>query len=232
MAMARYLAMTAAEMMGGAPLPGKTAWMACHFSPYSTGLCNLPAALPPGSLLILNDRTPIHGHDPERICRELTEALAGLQCAGLLLDFQNPPCREAALLVEHLAQKLKFPMGASPDYAAGTAAVFIPPVPTDTPIAAYLERWRGKMLWLELALEGQTITLTESGAAYGINPFPADAPAMADGALHCHYSIEEKQDAVVFRTWRTREDLSALILDAERLGVALSVGLYQELRPV
>ena len=71
MAMARYLAMTAAEMMGGAPLPGKTAWMACHFSPYSTGLCNLPAALPPGSLLILNDRTPIHGHDPERICREL-----------------------------------------------------------------------------------------------------------------------------------------------------------------
>ena len=55
---------------------------------------------------------------------------------------------------------------------------------------------------------------------------------MADGALHCHYSIEEKQDAVVFRTWRTREDLSALILDAERLGVALSVGLYQELRPV
>ena len=52
MAIAQYLAMTAAEMIGSTFLPQKAAWMACHFSPYSTGLCNLPSALPPGSLLI------------------------------------------------------------------------------------------------------------------------------------------------------------------------------------
>lgn len=232
MAITQYLAMTAAEMMGGAALPEKTAWMACHFSPYSTGLCNLPAALPPGSLLILNDRTPIHGHDPERVCRELGEALEGLRCAGLLVDFQNPPRRESTELVGYLAQHLKFPLGIPPGYSAEGTAVFAPPVPTDTPAAAYLEKWRGKQIWLELALEGQTITLTESGAAYGINSFPADTSAMADEVLHCHYSIEEKPDAIVFRTWRTRQDLAGLLSDAERLGVTLSVGLYQELRPV
>ena len=75
MAFAQYLAMTAAEMMGNAPPAEGVAWMACHFSPYSTGLCNLPHALPPGSLLILNDRTPIHGHDASRVCRELSQAL-------------------------------------------------------------------------------------------------------------------------------------------------------------
>ena len=49
------LAMTAAEL-GAAPLPSHPAWMACHFSPYSTGLTNLPPKLPQDSLLILNDR--------------------------------------------------------------------------------------------------------------------------------------------------------------------------------
>ena len=64
MAIPQYLAMTAAEMAGTAPLPRYMAWMACHFSPYSTGLTNRPAKLRQGSLLILNDRTPIHCHDP------------------------------------------------------------------------------------------------------------------------------------------------------------------------
>lgn len=229
MAIPQYLAMTAAEMLGSPPLPEKCAWMACHFSPYSTGLCNLPSVLPPGSLLIFNDRTPIHGHDPMRICRELTEALEGLHCAGLLLDFQNPPSRESQALVACLVEQLRFPMGISPDYSVEPAAVFAPPVPTDTPVADYLARWKGRDVWLEAALEGQTITLTASGAQCSANPFPPDAPAFADEALHCHYSMEEKQDTVVFRTWRTRDDLSALLKEAERLDVKLSVGLYQEL---
>ena len=84
MAIPQYLAMTAAEMAGTAPLPRYMAWMACHFSPYSTGLTNLPAKLHQGSLLILNDRTPIHCHDPERVCRELNSTLHRLGCVGLL----------------------------------------------------------------------------------------------------------------------------------------------------
>ena len=47
MAIRPFLAMTAAEIRGTETLPPKTAWMACHFSPYSTGLSNLPKDLPP-----------------------------------------------------------------------------------------------------------------------------------------------------------------------------------------
>ena len=42
MAIRQYLAMTAAEMTQAGSLPRHAAWMACHFSPYSTGLTNLP----------------------------------------------------------------------------------------------------------------------------------------------------------------------------------------------
>lgn len=229
MAIPEYLAMTAAEMQGRAPLPRHCAWMACHFSPYSTGLCNLPGELPPGSLLIVNDRTPIHGHDPERICRELARTLEGLDCAGLLLDFQNPPCSQSGALAAYLAENLKIPMGISPEYSVEPAAVFLPPVPTDTPIGEYLAPWRGRRVWLEAALEGQTITLTPSGAQRSAGRAMPDALPFEDGALHCHYCMEEKQDAVIFRTWRTREDLSALLREAQGLNVELAVGLYQEL---
>ena len=98
MAIPQYLAMTAAEM-ALAPLPPHPAWMACHFSPYSTGLTNLPPKLRQGSLLILNDRTPIHCHDPERVCRELNTALHRFGCVGLLVDFQNPVCPETRVRV-------------------------------------------------------------------------------------------------------------------------------------
>ena len=58
------LAMTAAEMSSAAPLPEKIAWMACHFSAYSLGITNIPASLPKGAMLILNDRFPCQGHSP------------------------------------------------------------------------------------------------------------------------------------------------------------------------
>ena len=52
MAMDVFLAMTAAEICGNRNLPANLGWMACHFSPYGTGLSNLPKQLPPSSLLI------------------------------------------------------------------------------------------------------------------------------------------------------------------------------------
>ena len=89
MAITRYLAMTAAEMRNISQFPEKIAWMACHFSPYSTGISNLPQTLPAGSLLILNDIIPFHGHDPQRIAHQLTDCLEQHNCAGVLLDFQR-----------------------------------------------------------------------------------------------------------------------------------------------
>ena len=98
MAIRPFLAMTAAEIRGTETVPPKTAWMACHFSPYSTGLSNLPKALPPGSMVILDDITPIHGHDSETIAAQLRPRLDALKCSGVLLDFQRPGYEEAELL--------------------------------------------------------------------------------------------------------------------------------------
>ena len=227
MAIERYLAMTGAEMASAAALPKKTAWMACHFSPYSTGLCNFPAALPKESLLILNDRTPICGHDPERVCRELKETISKLNCVGLLVDFLNPPNRESLALTSYLAANLPVSLGLPPEYAAAGCAVFVPAVPTLTPVSQYLSRWQGQEIWLELALGGQTVALKADGAHFGENRFPRKGIIHADDALHCHYVIEEQQDAFIFHTWRTTEDLDALLEDAGQ--IKLAVGLYQEL---
>lgn len=227
MAIERYLAMTGAEMASAAALPKKTAWMACHFSPYSTGLCNFPAALPKESLLILNDRTPICGHDPERVCRELKETISKLNCTGLLVDFLNPPNRESLALTSYLAANLPVSLGLPPEYAAAGCAVFVPAVPTLTPVSQYLSRWQGQEIWLELALGGQTIALKADGAHFGENRFSRKGIIHADDALHCHYVIEEQQDAFIFHTWRTTEDLDALLEDAGQ--IKLAVGLYQEL---
>lgn len=227
MAIERYLAMTGAEMASAAALPKKAAWMACHFSPYSTGLCSFPAALPKESLLILNDRTPICGHDPERVCRELKETISKLNCIGLLVDFLNPPNRESLALTSYLAANLPVSLGLPPEYAAAGCAVFVPAVPTLTPVSQYLSRWQGQEIWLELALGGQTVALKADGAHFGENRFPRKGIIHADDALHCHYVIEEQQDAFIFHTWRTAEDLDALLEDAGQIKFA--VGLYQEL---
>ena len=111
MAIRPFLAMTAAEIRGTETLPPKTAWMACHFSPYSTGLSNLPKALPPGSMVILDDITPIHGHDSETIAAQLRPRLDALKCSGVLLDFQRPGYEEAELLAGRLSEALPCPVG-------------------------------------------------------------------------------------------------------------------------
>ena len=52
---------------------------------------------------------------------------------------------------------------------------------------------------------------------------------MEDSALHCHYHIKTFDDHIDFTLWRTREDLTNLLREAETLGVTLAVGLWQEL---
>ena len=231
MAIRPFLAMTAAEIQNSSALPPRTAWMACHFSPYGTGLSNLPASLPPDSLLILNDRTPIHGHDPERIAAQLAECIGSLGCHGLLLDFQRPGCRETEELVRHLLATLPCPVGVTEHYAAGIdCPVFLSPVPPSTPLADHLAPWQHREVWLELALDGEAITLTEQGARTEPLPFPGiQGPGFSEDRLHCHYRIQLTEDAATFTLWRTREDLNALLEEAEQLGITACAGLYQEL---
>ena len=226
-----YLAMTAAEIASSAALPAKTAWMACHFSSYGTGLSNLPDSLPAGSLLILNDRTPWRNHDPGHIADQVEECLAALDCRGLLLDFQRPGCPEVAQLSELLSGRLRVPVGVSEPYAAGlNCPIFLPPVPLQRPLADHLAPWQGREIWLELALDSEEILLTPEGCT--VTPLlPWDAPDIThrDSALHCGYSLKLKENSAGFTLSRTREDLDAMLKEAANCGVTTAVGLWQEL---
>lgn len=231
MAIKRYLAMTAAEIGDSAALPSNVAWMACHFSPYTTGLSNRPKTLPPGSVLILNDVTPIHGHDPKVITDQLRECVEALECVGVLLDLQRTGNAETAALVQVLAGALPCLTAVSEPYARDVdSPVFLPPPPLHVPLGEYLAPWQDREVWLEMALDGEVITLTEAGAAF----WPlAMGEAFEDGhreeTLHCHYRIDMEENAARFTLRRTREDLDALLEEAEGLGVTTAVGLYQEL---
>ena len=231
MAIGRYFAMTAAEIRGCSDLPAGIAWMACHFSPYGTGLSNLPQELPEGSLLILNDRTPIHGHDPRRIAEQLAGTIEANHCCALLLDFQRPEQPETAALTQVLAETLPCPVAVSEQYAEGLACpVFLPPLPPDVRVETYLSPWQNREVWLEMALEGEVITLTEEGAAVAPLPFrEAPEEGFPEPVLHCHYQVQISDTQARFSLWRTKENLETLLQEAEALGVKCAVGLYQEL---
>lgn len=229
MAIPCYLAMTAAEFGICANFPEHMGWMACHFSPYSTGLSNLPPSLPEGSMLILNDRTPIHRHDPSRIGESLGKLAASLRCRGVLLDFQTPDIPETAALARHLAQALPCPVGVSEPYAVEGSPVFLPPVPLDTPLPEYLKPWQGQEIWLDAALDATQIRLTPEGAV--LAPVPWEAPRETDrldDRLHCRYRVELEEDCAKFTLYRTRETVQELLREAESLGVTAAVGLFQE----
>lgn len=226
-----YLAMTAAEIANSAVLPEKTAWMACHFSSYGTGLSNLPDSLPAGSLLILNDRTPWRNHDPRQIADQVEGCLAALDCRGLLLDFQRPGVSEVAELVSQLCAGLSCPVAVTEAYCKGLSCpVFLSPVPLGQTVAEHLAPWQGREIWLELALDSEEILLTPEGCT--ITPLlPWDAPDSThrDSALHCGYSLKLKENSAGFTLSRTREDLAAMLKEAANHGVTTAVGLWQEL---
>lgn len=232
MAIRPFLAMTAAEMRKNSALPPNVAWMACHFSPYGTGLSNLPRQLPPGALLMVDDITPIHGHDPELVAAQLTSCVEALDCPAVLLDFQRPGIEETSALVKHLSQALPCPVVVSELYgqSGGTSPVLLSPVPPSAPPEEHLQPWQGREIWLELALDGEQITLTEQGADVIPLPFGREFNGgFAEESLHCHYRIEMLDKEARFTLWRTPEDLDHLLEHAEALGIKAAVGLYQEL---
>lgn len=225
-----YLAKTQAEFRCEDGYDGPAAWMACHFSPYGTGLSNLPKRLPPDSLLMVDDITPIHGHDPVFIGEQLKQCVEALKCRAVLLDFQRPGYPECAALARHLAKVLTCPVCVSSLYGRESSApVLLPPLPCCTPLEAYLEDWKGREVWLETALEGESIVLTERGAAFSSLPrFSPPEDGFAEEKLHCHYRCETFEDKIIFTLWRTREDVEAMLEEAEALSVTLAVGLYQQ----
>lgn len=232
MAIEPFLAMTGAEIAGKPEFPKKTAWMACHFSPYGPGLSNLPKFLPPGSLLMVDDATPIGPHDPEIILRQLHDCVVNLGCSGVLLDFQRPDRKAAASLAERLVTALPCPVAVSHFYAdVCSCPVCLPPVPPSTAPEDHLAPWRGREIWLELALNGEEITVTEEGSAFMPLPnLPLSEEGFRDTELCCHYRCTQGEAEVKFLLWRAEEDLEDLLKQAENFGVTAAVGLFQEFR--
>ena len=229
MAIVPYLAMTASEFHAGSPLPCPAAWMACHFSPYGTGLSNLPPALPKGSLLILNDRTPVFGHSPERISQQLAEAAERLECSGILLDFQRPGEERTQAITAAIAA-LSCPVAVTPPYAEGLdCAVFLPPPPMTTPLQNHLAPWQGRTIWLEAALQQQCVRVDKAGST----ALPWDGDSLpcphTDDLLHCAYRTEVHSDHIDFFLCRDAVQLRALLEEGQQLGIRRFVGLYQQL---
>ena len=226
-----FLAMTKAEFRSNPPISSPIAWMACHFSPYGTGLSNLPEKLPPGSLLILNDRTPWWHHDPRQILYQLQQQLEALSCRGLLLDFQRPDVPEAAELASLLAKELPCPVGVSEAYAPGlNCPVFLSPVPLTRALKDHIAPWEGREIWLEAALECEEWRITEEGST--VTPLPCCVDKddfFLEEHLHCHYRTDMEENQVRFILKRTREDMDDLLAEAAAWGVTTAVGLWQEL---
>ena len=230
MALPIYLAMTPWEM-AHRELPPRCGWMACHFSPYGQGLSNIPTSLPADSLLIVNDRIPPWGHDPGLMASQLQQVMDSLAPRGILLDFQRPHNEETAQIAKAFTA-LPCPVAVTQAYAKDCeAAVFLPPVPPNKPLEQHLSPWKGRQIWLEADLSHLTLTVTEDGCR-AEEQADLTEPVFCDSKLHCHYSICLQKDRAVFTLARQPEDLTDLLQEAEKLGVTLAAGLYQELSSV
>ena len=225
-----YLAMTATEMLGADSLPKHFAYMACHFSPYGTGLSNLPEGLPPNSILIVNDRTPICNHDNKKIREQLEEIVSTLHCNSVLLDFQRANEEETAALCNCLVGALPCPVCVSHFYATPLSCpVFVPPLPLGEKLFDYLAPWKGREIWMDIAEESIKFTITPEGSSR--TPcHPPQRETIYSKELHCDYQIQVFPNHAEFILHRCRDQFPALMQEACQLGVMKFIGLYQQLK--
>lgn len=226
-----YLAMTGAEVAFTDSLPEKLAWMACHFSCYGTGLSNIPRQLPEGTLVILNDRTPICGHDPEWITRQLAQLTNTFSCSGILLDFQRPGVEETAVLCAHLTKALPCPVGVTEFYAKELdCPVFLSSLPPGMTLEAHIQPWVGRELWLESVTDIRIAVITDSGCQWQDSGYPYTESAWFEApSLHCRYCWCADARQAVFTLQRTAEHIPSLLEEAQRLGITHAIGLYQQI---
>ena len=224
-------ALTGAEFSVCSSLPKHCAWMACHYGCYTTGLSNCPDNLPAGSMLIINDRTPPQGHDPQRIAQQLLCIQEQLKFKSVLLDFQRSDLVENAAVAKAVTENLSCPVGVSALYAKElNCPVFLPPPPLHQSPEDYLRPWQEREIWLEAALTSEIITVTPSGSQIDCLSSTTEVTnGFDDPLLYCRYQIDASPERGIFTLVRTPEHLLALLQKAESLGVTQFIGLYQEL---
>lgn len=223
-----FLAMTASEMNNASAK--RTAYMALHFSPYGTGLTNLPQALPENSILLLDDSMQIQHHDPTLIAQQLKELVNKFSVSALLLDFQRGTSDAGKAIVSHILQALPCTVAVTEAYAREFhCPVFLSPTPVNQAPADHLSAWLKQGVYLEIAPEAAQFSVTETSVTTSALPTGNNLP-LSDERLHCHYNVEVGSGKVIFTLERTKEDLSALAQEAYQLGALGVVGLYQELK--
>jgi len=223
-----FLAMTAGEMKESAA--ERMAYMALHFSPYSTGLSNPPQTLPENSILLLDDSMQIADHDPALVVQQLKKLVVSFSAQALLLDFQREVSAAAECMVSNILQALPCPVAATEAYARKLhCPVFLPPPPVNKPLVEYLSPWLEQGVYLEIAPDCLAITVTENGSAK-LQICPVQSLPLEDKRLHCHYRVEAFPEKAIVTMCRYREDLQQLVNEAEQLGVLGCVGLYKELK--
>ena len=227
-----YLAMTVRELAYCPGLPERVAFMACHFSPYGIGIHNCPGQLPNGAILILNDRIPICGHDPESVAQQLQAAVERTGAEAVLLDLERPGAAQTETIVRAITETLSCPVAVSEYYAkALDCAVFVSVPPPEVPLETHLAPWVGRELWLEAALTCREYTVTKTDSQYVDMPFGERAAEYrTEERLHCRYRITVEEDQAVFTLWRDRECMDSLLKEAATMGVTKAVGLYQQFK--
>lgn len=230
MGISHYLALTAEEISTAEVLPQWLSYMACHFSPYGTGLTGKPKALPENAMLILNDRIPYCAHDKTWIAEQLEQWANALHCGCILLDFQRQDTPKD--LGRFLIEALPFPTAVSADFSDNTACpVFLPPAPLNMTLSEYLHPWTGREIWLETTPEILQITVDSNGSNKVLLLPDESVPwSFEDKALCCHYRTEVFPDHARFTLQRTAEDMTHFLKEAESLGVAKAVSLYQQMK--
>ena len=226
MVFARYLAMTADELASASP-PEQLCYLACHFSPYGFGLCNIPDTLPPGAMLCVNDRIPIQSHDPALVASQLARAVDVLEAGSVLLEFR----RGGDVFVDAILRELSCPVGVWEGDARGRdCPVFLDCPEVNVPIDRHLAPWQGREIWLEEHKPIRRFTVTKDGCAV------SDGDALSgtvhrDDKLHCSYTVATEGEAAVFTLTRTQKDWDAMVQKAAALGVTRTVGLYRQCIP-
>lgn len=221
------LAMTDAEL--GTSVPAcQIARLGCQFSLLDATLSQIPQSLPENALLILDDRIPIHGCDPETVCEALQSLAETLHPAGILLDFQRRDAPESEQMVQKILETLSCPVLVSEAYAKDKdCPVFLASPPLHKSLKAYLSPWAGREIWLEIAPETQEMFLTDSGCTITHLPENSWTLPLCSEVLHCHYAVKTGANWAKFVLSRDFEDLRSLAEDAQTLGVKGTIGLYQ-----
>ena len=231
MGLTRFMALTAGELSRCNRLNFPVAWMACHFSPYHTGLSNLPEQLPPGSLIMINDSAPPYNHDSHKIAQQLQRLQQDLQPKGFVLDFQRPDFPENKALAEHLVDTLPCPVAVSDLYAQGLSCpVFLSAPPLAVPLDRHIKPWEGQEVWLEAVLSQETLTLTKDGCSREETFLTPDPLPHFNQKLHCQYDFTLEQSQAIFILRRTEQELYDLLHCAENMGITTAISLYQQMK--